>query len=150
MDRDEQILQLVNELNKVSKSFRNGATGIPSIPMLKYPLIKTLVQNMNLKKWEFTDVFINNDEQTFDPRKLELRKERYEELETNIYDGVDDNDLSAFIFTTSYGKEFLAYLGKRLRPDYVWELNYNNEEPEEPESTEGGSDDGGDDMDEEF
>jgi hypothetical protein len=129
---ETKILQLKNEIEKLPgdiNGYHNDTADIPKVFLQSNPLIDTLIKSLRLKDFSFTDIFVNKDMRTFIPYELELIPIMQEYVLEN----------PAFIFHNKFGKKFLAYCGKVMQPEYVWEL-VDAEKPEEaPASAEAGA-----------
>jgi len=121
----KDLVNYILQTDKKNSGWIQNITGynIPNINVIKYPPVNTMLKSINPPKYKFNTVFINEDPQLFDPNDLKF---------TEIFlPYVSKYPL--FIVNNGYGKSFLVYVGRNIKPQYIWELDYTipEEEPEE-------------------
>lgn len=138
MTREVKILQLKDTIEKIGSDFNgllNDQQDIPKVNLLQYPLINTIIKNLKMRVFYFSEVFNGKDMETFDPTQLTIKSNMKKEIVNE----------PAFIFKNKYSREFLVYCGNRLIPQYMWELVRTDVIEDEPESTESSGEESNDD-----
>ncbi len=137
----KDLVNYILQTDKKNNGWIENITGynIPKINLIKYPPINTMIKSLTPPIYKFSTVFTNEDPQLFDPNDLDFTSAFLPYV----------SKYPIFIVNTGYGKSFLIYVGRNIKPEYIWELDYTIPE-EEPEETLGAGPEGEDAATEEF
>jgi hypothetical protein len=123
------LVDAINSLGSEYNGYKRKLIEIPKLNYTKFAEINDLLDQLDLKTFAFSKIFNDNNETSFDPSRLEFNGKF--KLFLN-----DDEEYVLFKFKTIADKEYLCYLGKSIKPNYLWELVTVDEEPETVEGEE--------------